>query len=60
MIPFDELVMALERYRRRQAGEAAPKSEPHAQSGPRSSSGRNSWRGADPSTEINLDEVETE
>jgi hypothetical protein len=55
MIPFDELVQALDRYKRRQAGEHVPEEPARPRSGP-------GWRGApgERSAEINLDEVETE
>ncbi|MCS6915288.1 MAG: hypothetical protein RMK29_15900 [Myxococcales bacterium] len=53
MIPFDELVMALERFRRRQAGQDVPATER------REDPAQRRWR-EEPSAEINLDEVEAE
>jgi hypothetical protein len=50
MIPFNELVFALERYRRRQAGEDVPEREE-----PRERSGRN--HPAEQSAEIPIDEL---
>lgn len=60
MIPFDELVQALDRYKRRQAGEQVPPADAPAR--PRSGPPAQSARGipAERSAEISLDEVETE
>jgi hypothetical protein len=55
MIPFEELVRALERYKRRQAGQPVEAQEP-ANRPP--SGGR--YSAAEQSSEIQLDDVETE
>lgn len=55
MIPFDELVRALDRYKRRQAGESVPDISEATTAPPRQKGGA---RAVDLTTDIPIDDIE--